>query len=72
MFTVSSLSLAISFCVVTMLGWGSLGEHPEAGRQDQMAVRAVLLGLCPGSIPVIDPVDVHARKYRRRGHGSGR
>ena len=60
MFIVDSYSLAVIFCVITMLCWGSWGNT-----QKLAALRIVLLGLryrYPGLLP---PFRIHAGQYGR-------
>lgn len=51
MFIVDSYALAVVFCFVTMLCWGSWGNTCENGRQN-LALRTLLLGLCDRHVPL--------------------
>lgn len=60
MYIVNNYTLAVIFCVVTMICWGSWGNTQKPGRQS-LALRIFLLGLCDRVAAVFDPVGLYAR-----------
>ncbi len=71
MFIVNSYMLAVIFCFITMLCWGSWGNTQKLAG----ALRAVLLGLCRGHGALRRSARLHYGQHGRRGtfvrQGSG-
>ena len=68
MYIITQYGVAVAFCVITMICWGSWANTQKRGDQEGLAVSIVLLGLrhrCPAL--VFDPC-VHPRQQRRGGN----